>query len=243
MRSSMLSFFMLIFASTAQAREMDFNLDFSRMKNVYSKVFTGSHDTSSHKSCTFYGLTDGEEAKLYNQAVAKLRNITLWAKLVSIPGQEFKLINSQGQGVYRQAMQGDYIRIKLPADPTGRYYWVRIEKIVSKSLPTGEASVSMVVRPSEKPNASGRTKHYTDHFFTKAATNTFIIKRTRSGLESRVEGRNEIANTTEAPTKWDGISNTTIAMMGWGVNVNDTRLGFQPLVWRRFNTSLADCTL
>lgn len=242
MRSSMLLLLTLMFTSAAQA-EANFHLDFSKMKNLYSRVFSSYHNTSSHKNCYFYGLSDGEESKLFKAAVGKIRNVSKWAHLISIPGQEFKHMNHKGEGVYRDAIEGDFIRIKLPLDPTGRYYWVKVEALSYKELGTGEATFSMRVRPTEMPNTKGRKGHYTDHFFTKAATNTFIVKRTRGGLESRVEGRDERANTTEAPSKMDRISNTTIAVMGWGVDVNDRRLGFQPLVWRKFNTSVADCSL
>jgi len=243
MRTFLLLLFMIIFNSAAQAGPTNSSFNFQKMKNFYSQVFPKYHNTSSHKSCLFRGLMDAEERLLFHEAVSKLRDVSKWSGLIGIKGQEFKLYNSQGLGVYREAIQGDYIRIKLPMDPTGRSYWVHIEAVAQKALGNDEESFTIVVRPTENPTIKGRTRHYTDHFFTKEATNTFSVKRTRSGLESRVEGRNERANTTETPSKWDRISNTTISTMGWGVDVNNRKLGFQPLVWRKFNTSLADCEL
>jgi hypothetical protein len=202
------------------------------MERVFEQ--NGGVDTDNTKFCSVANLSAAGAQKVYERAVRKLLNVNNWAEHIGIPGQDFQLV-SNGAEKSGQAALGDYIRIKLPADPTFRSYWVKIEKADIKESANSK-STTIVVRPAAKPGREDES--ITDHFFTNEATNTFRVtldERSKT-LTAQVSGRDEYANTYQAATTLDGMANSTIANMGWS-------LGFQAQVWSNLNKKIVNCEI
>ncbi len=206
--------------------------DFTAMESMLEQYYVNSN---SSVSCQISKTKMWKANKLFQQAAFKLTNVNNWSNLIGMPGQDFELYSGKTR-LYRQAVKGDLIRIKLPLDPTRRSYWVKIESVKRESQ-----SISIVVRPTANPFKNRKNTNITDHFFTNEATNTFSVTLVNDQIRSRVSGRNEEANLTQVETQRDGAANYTIAQMGWGVTMQNSRLGFQSLVWAKLNSAIATC--
>jgi hypothetical protein len=213
--------------------------DFAPMEDALEASFAAGVDTNNSDSCTISKANIKNADALFYKAAWKLVNVNNWANLMGIPGQDFRLYNGKKQ-LNRAAAVGDLIRIKLPLDPTGRSYWVKIESVV-KNYKTSEKKLTIVVRPTVNPFKNRKGTDITDHFFTNDATNTFSVTLKNNKIEAKVAGRDEFANTTQVATWADGAANYTISQMGWGIEIRDRDIGFQPLVWSKLNDALATC--
>jgi hypothetical protein len=213
--------------------------DFSAMEETLESSFSEGVVSDSSKSCTILpGKMKSADAIFY-RAAWKLASVNSWGKLMGIPGQEFQLYNGK-QRLNRSAEVGDLIQIKLPLDPTGRSYWVKIESIVRHYL-KNEKLLTIVVRPTVNPFKNRKGSDITDHFFTNHATNTFSVTLKGNRISARVAGKDEFANTTQVASWSDGAANYTISQMGWGIEFRDQSIGFQPFVWSKLNDALATC--
>lgn len=238
MKKLMLSSLLLLsFSTLSQAEEVSY--DFAPMEEVLETSFAGGVDSNNSDSCTIASANTKNADQLFYRAAWKLVDVNNWANLMGIPGQDFHLYHGKKR-LSRVAAEGDLIRILLPLDPTGRSYWVKIES-VTKSYKKNEKKLTVVVRPTVNPFKDRKGKDITDHFFTNAATNTFSVSLKDNRIEAKVAGRDEYANTTQVATWADGAANYTISQMGWGVEIRDTAIGFQPLVWSKLNDALATC--
>jgi hypothetical protein len=234
-----LTLFFLVSGADASANE---NYNFDEMENNFrSLILQHGVDTTNSVKCSLGYKSSDEKVRVYNQAVAKLKNINSWSSLIGIPGQSFKLYRDKILITNRGPQVGDLIKILLPGDPTARSYWVKIETIESNNNPV--RFIKIVVRPSANPFLNRKKQdNITDHFFTNQATNTFSVNVYENHLVSKVSGQNEYANTTQVTNKWDAAYNNTIATMGRGIDMGEgRRVGFQSLVWSNFNKAIAVC--
>lgn len=238
MKNLLLSSLLLMsFSSFALAEEVGY--DFAPMEGVLEDSFSSGIDTNNSDSCTISSSNLKNADNLFFKGAWKLVDVNNWANLMGIPGQDFHLYDGKKR-LYRAAAVGDLIRILLPLDPTGRSYWVKIES-VEKSYKKKEKKLTVVVRPTVNPFKNRKGTDITDHFFTNAATNIFSVTLKDNKIIASVNGRDEYANTTQVATWADGAANYTIAQMGWGIEIRDTNIGFQPLVWSKLNNALATC--
>ena len=134
--------------------------------------------------------SDKEGFLLYQQARKNLLNINRWRMLAGQLSADFCLTDPFGKLVQRLPLQGDYIRIHLPASSNDKFDWVRIEAIEEQKLNENTNSIMIRVRPSDPP----REKEETEHFFSKEATSSFLVERTGGKVEASVKGRNELPN-------------------------------------------------
>ncbi len=193
-------------------------------------------ESIASSSCDLKDKSSSKKNVLFNRAVGKMLDLDHLENHISLPGQDFLLHNSTGQRVTRFAQLGDLLEISLTADPTGRSYWVKIEKINRSSQ-----QLSIVVRPTASPKLKKKAG-VTDHFFTNAATNTFSVTMTNTKLIARVHGQNEIVNTTQVRSWTDKAANTAIATMAWGVYYDGKALaGLQSYTWNSLASHLANC--
>lgn len=230
---------LLLVSLTSLARAEELAYDFSPMHEALEASFSGGIDTNNSDSCTISSTQLKNADNLFYKAAWKLVDVNNWANLMNIPGQDFHLYDGKKR-LNRAAAVGDLIRILLPLDPTGRSYWVKIES-VEKSLKKKEKKLTVVVRPTVNPFKNRKGTDITDHFFTNAATNTFSVTLKDNKIIASVNGRDEYANTTQVASWADGAANYTISQMGWGVEIRDRNIGFQPLVWSKLNNALATC--
>lgn len=147
----------------------------------------------------------------YELARKRLSDINRWEKFATLPAASFYLYNAYGKRVKRSAAEGDFIAIDLPGPgpKTGSGYdWVVIEKIKEVKIAKENTDVfSMRVRPASSPLNSDKD---VAHFYTKAATSTFIITRHGNKLKAEEKGHNEIPN-TKTKSFIDNIRNAAVA--------------------------------
>ena len=137
-------------------------------------------------------ITSGEKEglALYEKARKNFLDINSWKQLAGKLSADFNLTDPFGKLVQRLPLQGDYIRIHLPASAADKFDWVRIESIEEQKLHSNLNFIQMRVRPSDPP----KEKEETEHFFSKEATSSFILERTGRKVKASVRGRNELPN-------------------------------------------------
>ena len=215
--------------------------DFSKMHEIYEKVFKLSRGTY-RSDCSLSHHTTQEMQSFFQKGLNKIVNVNKWDSLVGIPGQSFQLYKVSGTQSHQGARKGDYIEIKLPADPTNRSYWVRVESFYFTNLSPYEMAFSMVLKPTSDPARKKSSRVITDHFFTNAATNTLNLKLYNNTLQASVVGDHEEPNFVQAPSWAEGFANKAIVRMSWGLNLPEVgQIGFQRLVWHKLTKSIVDC--
>lgn len=155
---------------------------------------------------------DKEGLELYERARKNLLDINRWQQLAGKLSAAFYLTDPFGKPVDRLPLQGDYIKIHLPANPDDKFDWVRIEAIEEQKSHTFFNWIVIRVRPSDPP----RKQEETEHFFSRDATSSFSVERRGRKVVASVMGRNELPN-VETPGLLSKIRNLFIAvsaMMG-----------------------------
>jgi len=157
-------------------------------------------------------IDDAEE--LFVIAKDRLLNVSQWQQTAASASAEFQLTDKYGNELGRPAHSNDLIRIKIPAPGTDTgdgYDWVHIEAITYDDYPDQEyETFAMRVRPTTNPKTSGDE---TAHFFSDAATSTFVIERRARHVIALYHGRNEIPNT--GPDLPDTARNVTVSLGAW----------------------------
>ncbi len=123
------------------------------------------------------------------------------------------MTNGQGKLKNENPVEGDYIRIGLPAPGPAEgdgYDWVKIEKIESVSdVDRDVESLAMKLRPSDSPYDEKTT---VAHFYSDEATNSLIIKRIGKNVTASFHGRNEIPNVNQTDGLLDKARNLIVAV-------------------------------
>jgi hypothetical protein len=153
--------------------------------------------------------TSGEEdgLQLYEKARQNLLDINRWQQLAGRFSAAFYLTDPVGKHVQRLPLQGDYIKIHLPANADDKFDWVRIEAIEEQKLHAHFNWIVIRVRPSDPP----KQQEETEHFFSKEATSSFCVERVGRKVEASVHGRNELPN-VEVPGFMNKLRNIVIAL-------------------------------
>lgn len=168
--------------------------------------------------------SERDAAILFKEARRKLLDVNHWRQISGGTGAAFTLVDKNGQVMYRNAQEGDYIRINIPgpgSDTGNGYDWVQIERITGMDSKQGMlAYLGMRVRPLPVPDKAG---HHVAHFFKNYATSSFIVEKTGNLLKASVYGRNEVPNVT-VNKWWDKIRNLFTAI--------GAILGLSKLQWK-----------
>ncbi|MEJ7739019.1 MAG: hypothetical protein WKF97_16465 [Chitinophagaceae bacterium] len=153
-----------------------------------------------------------DAVNLFVLAKDRLQDVNNWHNLCGPASAVFKLIDSNGVSVQRNAQRGDHFRINIPAPGTTAgdgYDWVKIEEIEDKSNPEGEEEAFAIqVRPTAEP---GKEAQNVAHFFKDFATSSFAVQRKGLTVTASVHGRNEVPN-TDADGILDKARNTLVAI-------------------------------
>lgn len=139
-------------------------------------------------------------------------NINKWYTYSGSTGAEFTLTDPYGDVVENAAPKvGDLIRIKLPAPSNKQgdgFDWVRIEQFENYQEQLKDEEVfGFRVRPVQNPNT---TSPDSAHFYTSAATSTFLIIRKSSTVYVMERGRNE--NPNLSGNLFNKIRNAVVAL-------------------------------
>lgn len=134
---------------------------------------------------------------IFNSAKQKLLDVNNWDKYSGKGSAVFQLTDAMGNLLFNVSPKaGDLIRINLPAPSNKRghgYDWVRIEKFEnSKEILKDEEIYGFRVRPVKHPENNGSA---TAHFYTSAATSTFLVIRQSHTITAMERARNEKPNT------------------------------------------------
>lgn len=197
-----------------------------RPKNIpgVPQHFKGSfHDTES-----FVEVRNSKELDLkYDALKQRFFSINDWRKYCNESSADFKLCNSSGTIVDRLPKIGDYIRIDIPG-PGGKegrsYDWVQIV-MIDANIPD---RIMIQCRPSKDPVKENSRK--IAHFYSNAATSTFVISKQGNILKAGIYGRNEYPNLKSGFLNC--IRNIAIAIGGM--------LGFSKIQWKCLTDGLID---
>jgi len=153
--------------------------------------------------------TTAKAKDFYEVAKQRLLHVNNWQKWAGAATASFQLTDAQGKDVDRTVQEGDYFKIDIPGPGpvTGNGYdWVHVETITKSSSGDTE-QVAIQVRPASNPNNERKD---VAHFFSDAASSSFIVKREGTTVTAAVHGRNEKPN-TNTETLVDKARNATIA--------------------------------
>jgi hypothetical protein len=170
-----------------------------------------------------------EAIQLFNRAKERLKQIYRWNEWSGKIGATFSLTDERGNILTRFPEIGNLIRIDIPGPGPleGQGYdWVRIEKIVDEKHTPNNDLYALRVRPVKAPGSDDDSPA---HFYTEAATSSFIVKRAKKKVTVLEEGRNEISN-TETENKIDKARH---AVIGTGA-----QMGMAHLQWQTFVESI-----
>lgn len=181
------------------------------------------HDTESIKE-----VESSEEIDLkFNILKQRFLAINHWRKYCRESSTDFKLCDSTGRLVERLPQMDDYIRIDIPGPggSEGRSFdWVQI---ISIDLANPEM-VIIQCRPSKDPVKDHSSK--IAHFYSNAATSTFIVSKNNNVLKVGIYGRNEYPNLKAG--FFNCIRNIMISIGGM--------LGFSKIQWKCLAEGLVD---
>ena len=161
-------------------------------------------------------VTRHDAILLFEKAKARLMDVNRWQQLAGPASAEFRLCDAQGNELSAtRATVGDLIRIKLPAPPNTEgdgYDWVRVEEFESyKDLLKDQEIFGFRVRPVQSPFSADRAAA---HFYTSAATSTFLVVRESTTVSAMEKGRNEVPNNWPAALL-SRVRNLAVSVGAW----------------------------
>ncbi|WP_419870837.1 hypothetical protein [Chryseobacterium sp. CT-SW4] len=152
----------------------------------------GFHDTESQKCFDTPEITS-EKFRILKE---RFFSIDRWIDYSGEGAADFRLYDSLGNPISRIPEVGDFMRIDIPGPGTveaNGYDWVKITKIIDNELEEGEIE-KLIVICSPSPEPGNSNSDHIAHFYSAAATSTFIITRTKTCIKASVHGRNESPN-------------------------------------------------
>ncbi len=181
------------------------------------------------KSDNFYSITctnSQEAVDLFIKSSNHLLDVNNWENICNgILKANFKLCDEFGNEVNRLPKEKDYFKIDIPGPgPVNGdgYDWVQIENIYKDTDKINDTDlISVRVRPAACPL---NDKQSTAHFFTKAATTTFLVRREGTGVTAEIHGRNEKPN-KQTENIIDTVRNKVVA--------NGAILSFSDIQWKQ----------
>lgn len=159
----------------------------------------------------------------YDHAISRLLNINHWNTISPAGEDTFRIMSAQLKQQRRKARLGDYVRIAMPApanaDGEG-YDWVQVVTLKFSSGKRKEQCL-LTLQPCAMP---GHTN--TAHFFSHAATSTFLLTRNGQTVSAEYYGHNEQPNTDTSGIKTT-VRNVAVAA-GAMLGISDTL--WKPLI-------------
>lgn len=195
------------------------------LKGVPAQKSGGFHDTESRK--VFDQDLIPEKFEILKK---RFFSINQWESYSGKAFAAFKLYNLYGNPVDREPLKGDFIRIDIPGPGETEakgYDWVEITDICFYEDSFSE-SISITCRPSVDPQ-NEKSLHIA-HFYSSAATSTFMITRNIEYLKAAVYGRNEKPNRNAKFL--DVLRNFAIAIGGM--------IGIAKIQWKQLTDSFLD---
>lgn len=176
------------------------------MDNIIPQQSDGNF-TDDQASVEFKGVYEAIER--YKIAKNRLLDINHWGDFSGYLSASFELKDAAGNTIHdRLPQEGDYLKIRVPSpEPLREFDWVKIERI-DEVNDSDRQQTSIRVRPSSDPASSDRS---VDHFFSEAATSTFMVERAGNVLRAEVHGRNEKPNYEHADSIGSGIRNVIMS--------------------------------
>lgn len=154
-----------------------------------------------------------EAAQFFAAAKDRLSRINDWHLICGPASARFQLTDPHGEPREGLPRPGDYIRIGLPAPGSSAgegYDWVRVELVESNDNPgTANEMFVLRVRPADNPH---NDRDDVAHFYTDAATSTFMVERQGHVVTAGVHGRNEVPNVAQTESLADKARNALVAL-------------------------------
>lgn len=146
----------------------------------------------------FVNLVTEQQAKeLYNEAKARLLDVSHWNMWSSGINTRFILVDENGRKVLRPARMGDHFMINVPerASPSGEgNNWIRIETIEEERSPE-EQRESFSMRMSAVINPGNGESNTAAYLLRGNKTNTLRLYRSGRKVTVRVDRENETPDT------------------------------------------------
>jgi hypothetical protein len=162
---------------------------------------------------TVAAASEQQAKELFIKAKQRLLDINSWHTFAGAGSATFRLTDEKGDGVSRPPQKGDLICIDIPGPGPAAGDgddWVEIEAIDDSSDPSSTTeSIAIRVRPAPNPATASND---TAHFYTSAATSSFVVQREGNKVFAAEHGRNEVPNTSEAGKVIDKARNTAVAL-------------------------------
>lgn len=184
------------------------------------------HDTESEKHYDSPSIA----SEKFNILKERFFSINRWKSYSGGPLADFRLYNSNGNAIEQMPEIGDFIRIDIPGPgetESKGYDWVEIIYISHKETDESESYI-MTCKPSKTPGITAN--QHIAHFYSNAATSTFMIQKRGRTIKSGIYGRNEKPNLNARFI--DTIRNVLIALGGM--------MGFSKIQWKSLTEGLLD---
>ncbi|GAB0157597.1 hypothetical protein CHRYSEOSP005_28760 [Chryseobacterium sp. Alg-005] len=184
------------------------------------------HDTESEKHFENSSIA----SEKFDILKERFFSINRWKSFTGAPLADFKLFNSNGNAIEQMPEIGNFIRIDIPGPgetESRGYDWVEIVYISHQHTEQSESYI-LTCRPSKIPGIT--TNPHIAHFYSNAATSTFMIQKEGRKIKAGIYGRNEKPNLNARFI--DKIRNILIA---WG-----GMTGFSKIQWKSLTEGLLD---
>lgn len=140
--------------------------------------------------------TSEDAGTLYRLASKRLLQPFLWQQLAGSATAEFNIYaNHKNDNCTKRPVKiNDHLFIDIPANEIlnpETHDWVIVEDIKQQIVKDADESIGLKLRACPDPSD---LSDKTSHFFTSAATSTFIIQRTGREVKASYHGRNEKPN-------------------------------------------------
>lgn len=187
--------------------------DFNQIPNELKKfipVQLKGKSSDTYSSLELNELNNPEIA--YKSISHRLLDVNNWAHYATLTNAEFILLDKMGNKLDTLAEEGNFMKVRFSRFQkiiSERHDFVRVQAITTIPTAFGDAII-MQLQPACNPEKAGSE---IDHFFTAAASNTFVLYRTAANIHLSVHGRNEQPNLKVSKIR-KKIRNTVFAAMG-----------------------------
>lgn len=166
--------------------------------------------SDTYSSLVLNELTNPDIA--YKSIRHRLLDVNNWALYATLTNADFILLDNGGKKLNRQVAEADFIKVRfsrLQNIISVKHDYVRVTQLTTIPTIYGDAVV-MQVKPTFNPSILGGE---VDHFFTAAASNTFVLYRDKSKIFLSIHGRNEQPNYKVSKTS-KKVRNLVFAFLG-----------------------------
>ncbi|MEO6683590.1 MAG: hypothetical protein ABIN48_12280 [Ginsengibacter sp.] len=181
------------------------------INKMFSGIIPAQYSGDEIETKTSIEFSDEAKAiQFFEVAKERLLNVNNWHHVAGLVSGKFEVVNAAGEKLNRHVEIGDYFKIDIPGPGSSEgngYDWVHVEEKQEISE-NGYNSIGFRVRPSSNPLS---VKNETAHFYTNAATSTFIVTRENSTVNAIIIDRNLIPN-NGSESILDSVRNVVIGL-------------------------------